>query len=45
MQALNAANFGVPQLRVRVIIVGIRNDIKKKFYYPDEYNNVLLLKR
>lgn len=36
---LNAANFGVPQLRVRVIIVGIRNDIKKKFYYPDEYKN------
>ena len=28
---LNTADFGVPQLRERVIIIGIRNDIKTKF--------------
>lgn len=31
---LNAADFGVPQKRQRVIIVGIRNDIKQKYDYP-----------
>jgi DNA (cytosine-5)-methyltransferase 1 len=36
-QKLNAAHYNVPQERVRVIIVGIRNDIQpidKKFTYP-----------
>lgn len=34
----NAADYGVPQRRERVIIVGIRNDIgkKKEFAFPDE---------
>lgn len=38
---LNAANFGVPQKRERVIIVGIRNDLtgKVKFAYPSETND------
>ena len=31
---LNASDYGVPQNRVRVIIVGIRNDIKKEMKYP-----------
>lgn len=34
-QKLNAANYGVPQDRIRVIIVGIRNDINATFQYPD----------
>lgn len=33
---LNAKNFGVPQNRVRIIIVGIREDLNKKMYYPAE---------
>ncbi len=32
--SLNAADFGVPQNRVRVIIVGIRNDLNKSMKYP-----------
>lgn len=31
---LNAANYGVPQNRIRVIIVGIRKDINKNMTYP-----------
>lgn len=33
-KVLNAASYGVPQNRVRIIIVGIRNDINKKMNYP-----------
>ena len=31
---LNASDYGVPQLRPRAIIVGIRNDIYDSFEYP-----------
>jgi DNA (cytosine-5)-methyltransferase 1 len=31
---LNAADYGVPQLRQRVFIVGVRNDIDYNFEYP-----------
>ena len=36
-ETLNAADYGVPQNRVRVIIVGIRKDLKNQFRYvfPD----------
>jgi DNA (cytosine-5)-methyltransferase 1 len=36
-KVLNAADFGVPQSRVRVIIVGIRNDLASEFSfdYPE----------
>ena len=30
----NAADFGVPQLRPRVVIVALRNDIKDQFEWP-----------
>ena len=33
---LNAANYGVPQKRERVIIVGTRNDLNVSWYFPDE---------
>lgn len=33
---VNAANYGVPQKRERVIIVGFRNDLKIKYDFPDE---------
>lgn len=32
---LNASSFGVPQIRPRVIIVGLRNDIASKFAWPE----------
>lgn len=35
---LNAANFGVPQKRERIVIVGIRKDLGKKFEFPKEPN-------
>lgn len=34
-KALNAADYGVPQNRIRVIIVGIRNDLNKEMMYPE----------
>jgi len=34
MSVLNAANFGVPQIRERVFIVGVRNDIPTSFSFP-----------
>ncbi|MDF1776675.1 MAG: DNA cytosine methyltransferase [Rhizobiaceae bacterium] len=33
-QLLNASDYGVPQLRPRVIIVALRNDIKEHFEWP-----------
>lgn len=35
----NAANFGVPQRRERVFIVGIRSDLGVEFSFPDETHN------
>ncbi len=34
IKLLQAADYGVPQLRPRVIIVGIRNDLVDSFEYP-----------
>ena len=34
IQLLNASDYGVPQLRPRVVIVGIRKDIEDTFVYP-----------
>ena len=33
-QILNAADYGVPQTRQRVIITGVRNDIDWEYVYP-----------
>lgn len=32
----NTADFGVPQLRERVIIVGVRKDIQNEFQFPNQ---------
>lgn len=49
-KVLNAKYFGVPQNRVRVIIVGIRNDLQKTMYYPmqkysEDANNIMTSKQ
>lgn len=37
---INAYDYGVPQSRERVFLVGIRNDVKKSFDFPEgEYTN------
>lgn len=38
-KVLNAADYGVPQLRKRVIIIGIRDDINFKYDYPSPTHN------
>lgn len=35
IKLLHASDYGVPQLRPRVVIVGIRNDIATDFRYPN----------
>lgn len=49
-KALNAKYYGVPQNRVRVIIIGFRNDINNIIKYPlekysDEKNNFITSKQ
>lgn len=34
IKLLNASDYGVPQLRPRIVIVGIRKDVQGKFSYP-----------
>ncbi|WP_333661565.1 DNA (cytosine-5-)-methyltransferase [Chishuiella changwenlii] len=36
-KVLNAKNFGVPQNRERVFIIGIRDDVDNKFSFPKEF--------
>jgi DNA (cytosine-5)-methyltransferase 1 len=38
-KVINAADYGVPQKRQRVFMLGIRKDIKKIFEYPIETNS------
>ncbi len=39
IKLLNASDYGVSQLRPRVVIVGIRQDIKAEFTFPKERTN------
>jgi DNA (cytosine-5)-methyltransferase 1 len=43
-KVLNAKDFGVPQRRERVIIVGVRNDIQKTFIFPTPLTSYVYLK-
>ena len=35
IRLLQASDYGVPQIRPRVVIVGMRNDVQGEFRYPD----------
>ena len=35
IKLLQASDYGVPQLRPRIVIIGIRKDIRKEFEYPE----------
>ncbi|MES2371880.1 MAG: DNA (cytosine-5-)-methyltransferase [Bacteroidota bacterium] len=37
-KCLYAPDYGIPQRRERVFIVGIRNDIKKEFFFPKPFH-------
>lgn len=37
-RVLNAWNYGVPEKRVRMIMVGVRNDLDISFSYPKEHD-------
>lgn len=41
---LDASNFGVPQKRQRVFIVGVRKDINTPFEFPEESSSILTLR-
>jgi len=41
---VNAADYGVPQDRYRIILVGLRKDLKAKFTFPKENNMRTTLK-
>ena len=41
---LNASDYGVPQDRFRVILVGIRNDIDKVWKYPEPHDHKVTLR-
>lgn len=38
-RVLNAADYGVPQTRLRVIIVGVRKDVHFEYKYPSPINS------
>ena len=40
---INASDYGVPQKRERVFVVGIRNDIKKDFEFPSPVSHRVVL--
>lgn len=43
-QVLKSINYNVPQKRERLVLVGIRKDIKILFEYPKPYNKIYSLK-
>lgn len=38
IKLLHASDFGVPQIRPRVVIVGIKKSLRKKFVYPSAHS-------
>lgn len=44
-ELLNAADYNIPQDRFRVFFIGIRNDLKNKFQFPDAVNDASITLR
>jgi DNA (cytosine-5)-methyltransferase 1 len=44
LKLLNAADYGIPQTRERVFIVGIRSDLKAEWTYPEKTHSKKRLK-
>ena len=42
---MNAANYNVPQQRMRLLFIGIRNDIKKEISYPNSSKEIITVKK
>jgi DNA (cytosine-5)-methyltransferase 1 len=40
-KVINSSDFGVPQLRERIFMVGIRKDLKRSYVFPDATHGVL----
>lgn len=43
-KVLNSMHYNVPQSRERLIIVGVRKDINKKFIFPKKENSIITTK-
>lgn len=43
-KVLNSKDYGIPQNRERVFVVGIRNDIKQSFVFPEKIDNCCSIK-
>lgn len=43
-KVLNAGEYGVPQKRERIIIVGVRSDLNLKYEFPEQSDKKVLLK-
>jgi DNA (cytosine-5)-methyltransferase 1 len=43
-QLINAADYGVPQDRYRIILVGLRNDLNIQFQFPTTFEHKVTLK-
>lgn len=43
-KVLNTVNYGIAQERRRIVIVGVRSDVKSKFEYPEKTDKVVTIK-
>jgi DNA (cytosine-5)-methyltransferase 1 len=44
VKLLNSVNYGIPQIRQRLIFIGIRSDINIEYQYPKPFKNIITIK-